>query len=77
MVSIFRSLNELNLVITVPSDGLAPNGARPSEGTVLTTKWDIHNIYIKYWAIFIWSNMFKTADAILWDSAFQELTLIW
>ena len=45
MAAIFLSLNELNLVITVPSDGLAPNGVRPSEGTVLTTKWDIYNIY--------------------------------
>ena len=25
-----------NFVITVPADGLAPNGARPSAGTVMT-----------------------------------------
>ena len=27
-----------NLVTTVPADGLAPGGARPSAGTVLTEK---------------------------------------
>ena len=27
----------LDLVTTVPADGLAPNGARPSAGIVLTT----------------------------------------
>ena len=31
----------LDLVTTVPADGLAPNGARPSAGIVLTT--DIAN----------------------------------
>ena len=30
-----------NLVITVPADALAPNGARPSAVTVLTTKLDM------------------------------------
>ena len=29
------------LVIILPADGLAPNGARPSAGTVLTEKSDI------------------------------------
>ena len=29
------------IVIAVHADGLAPNGARPSVGTVLTTKSDI------------------------------------
>ena len=28
-----------NLVSTVPADGLAPNGARPSAGTMLITKF--------------------------------------
>ena len=28
----------MNMVITVPEDGLAPNGARPSSGTVLITR---------------------------------------
>ena len=31
-------VQNLNLVITVPADALAPNGARPSAGTVLTEK---------------------------------------
>ena len=35
------SAEDQNLVITVPADGLAPNGARPSADTVLTTKIDI------------------------------------
>ena len=35
------SAEDQNLVITVPADGLAPNSARPSADTVLTTKIDI------------------------------------
>ena len=31
-------ISDLNLVITVPADGLAPKGARPSAGTVMTSK---------------------------------------
>ena len=31
-------IRDPNMVITVPTDGLAPNGARPSAGTVLTTE---------------------------------------
>ena len=30
-------IRDVNLVITVPADGLAPNGARPSAGKVLMT----------------------------------------
>ena len=30
-------IHDQNLLITVPADGLAPNGARPSAGTVITT----------------------------------------
>ena len=35
-----------NLVIPVPEDALAPNGARPSAGTVLTTKLDIFSFQV-------------------------------
>ena len=31
----------LNLDISVPADALAPNDARPSAGTVLTTKSEL------------------------------------
>ena len=31
-------MQELNLVITVAADGLAPSGARPSAGTLVTVK---------------------------------------
>ena len=34
-------IQNLNLAITVPADGLAPNGARPSAGTVLTANYHI------------------------------------
>ena len=30
-----------NFIITEPADALAPNGARPSAGTVLTDKLDM------------------------------------
>ena len=33
-------LQDTNWLTTVPADGLAPNGARPSAGTALTTKLD-------------------------------------
>ena len=39
------------LVITVPADGLAPNGARPSAGTVLTIKLNMFFL-LKLWAKF-------------------------
>ena len=40
-------IRDPNLVITVPADGLAPNGARPSTGTVLTTELQVFcEIYI-------------------------------
>ena len=35
-------IQDMNVVITVPADGLAPNGARPSAGTMLTTKLDMY-----------------------------------
>ena len=31
----------MNFIITVPADGLAPNGARPSVGTILAAKFDM------------------------------------
>ena len=31
-------IQDRNLAITAPADALAPNGARPSAGTVLTEK---------------------------------------
>ena len=54
-------IQDLNFVITVPADGLAPNGARPSVGTLLTAKlaiveqtmnrqikWDISRKNVSY-----------------------------
>ena len=41
-----RGEMEPNLVTTVPVDGVAPIGARPSAGTVLTTKLDVSNQWI-------------------------------
>ena len=37
---------DLNLVNTVPADGLAPIGARPSAGAVMTTK--LHMFSMKF-----------------------------
>ena len=34
-------IRNLNFAITVSADGLAPNGARPSAGTVLATELDM------------------------------------
>ena len=34
------SIWDINFVITVPADDLAPNGARPSAGTVMITSLD-------------------------------------
>ena len=31
-------IKDVNVVIIVPADGLAPHGARPSAGTVMITK---------------------------------------
>ena len=48
-----------DLVITVPANGLAPNGARPSADTVLTTKLDLiywHLIDMWYQIILIDHN---------------------
>ena len=36
VVFMINSMFSVHLVITVSADGLAPNGARPSAGTVLT-----------------------------------------
>ena len=35
---------DTNLVIMVPVDAIAPKGARPSAGTVPTTKLDIYRL---------------------------------
>ena len=34
------------MIITIPTDGLAPNGTRPSAGTVLTT--NLHKVIGKH-----------------------------
>ena len=36
----YLCMQDPNLVITVPVDGLAPYGASPSTGTVMTTQLD-------------------------------------
>ena len=65
------------LVITVPADGLAPNGARPSAGTVLITKW--YMILSKYFQLSIAFSLIKwyhlgIDDKISWDfKILQEL----
>ena len=41
MLVMFINIWDRNLVITVPADVLAPNGARPSAGTVMTTQTDM------------------------------------
>ena len=61
------------LVITVPADGLAPNGARPSAGTVLTIQSDMFFqswfAYQIFWKCFWWINdIFKTANEIFWSN---------
>ena len=38
---------DMNLVITVPADVLAPNGARPSAGTVLTGDFNFFTDSVK------------------------------
>ena len=53
----------LNLVITVPADGLAPNGARPTAGTVLITK--LVMIFTKFlWISVIPNNLCGPSDVI-------------
>ena len=46
-------MQDLNLVITVSADGLAPDSARPSAGTVMTRQVDMLASYIlavsDYW----------------------------
>ena len=43
-------IQHLNLVITVPADVLAPNGARPSAGTVLTENLDMFSFnFTGFW----------------------------
>ena len=45
--SVFKSVPNLNLVITVSSCALAPNGARPAIGTVLSSKLYYSELSIK------------------------------
>ena len=43
-------IQDLELVIIVSADGLAPPGARPSAGTMMTTKTGIlHSSSIPFW----------------------------
>ena len=41
-----------NYVITVPADGLAPNGARPSAGIVLTAE-NISHVFFYFYSFFL------------------------
>ena len=59
----------ISLVITVPADGLAPNGARPSTGTVMTEKLDIcwfksFGFQLFYIAFVEWMTSVKIVDEI-------------
>ena len=59
-VSVLYTCTNLNLVITVPADGLAPNGASPSAGTVITAKLDI---FFQHFFVFIdWTASFNLSD---------------
>ena len=53
----------LIMIITVPADGLAPNGARPSAGTVLTIKLDVSS-YTFLW-LWLFQMTFYQADDIV------------
>ena len=71
------NIQDPNLVITVLTDGLAPNGARPSVSTVLIEKLDrlLPNFSGYKWLCLIimkWIMSFKTADEIS-----QNLTAPW
>ena len=47
-----RDMCHRNLVTAVPADGLAPNGARSSAGTVLTTQnYTLTKEFSDYWTI--------------------------
>ena len=43
-------IQDLNFVVTAPADGLAPNGARPSAGTVMNEDWELYS------STFLWSS---------------------
>ena len=36
---------KIDLITTLPADGLAPNGATPSAGKVMITKFDGHDFF--------------------------------
>ena len=62
-----------DLVITIPADGLAPNGARPSAGTVMTTKIDTFSLKL-LWLLNIFDTFFaeqmmsfKMINEISWN----------
>ena len=62
-------IQEPKLIITVPADDLAPNGAKPSAGTVVTTDLDTISLSLfGYWSVWI---RFSWSDDILqngrWD----------
>ena len=46
-------MQDLNLIITVAADGLAPLGARPSAATVLTEKFNMRCVAVND-LILIW-----------------------
>ena len=62
-----RSVHSQDLVITVPADVQAPNGARPSAGTLMTMKLDMALVclYRSY-------NTFKN----LWQKCFSNSTAL-
>ena len=51
-------------VITVPADGLAPDGARPSAGTVMTTEFDMF-CFFALWRMFCRSDFFLKTNGEL------------
>ena len=58
-----------NLVITVPADALAPNGARTSAGTVMSTDFDISSKW--FWLLNI-SNIFLFFKGNTFQSGGQD-----
>ena len=62
-----RSAHSQDLVITVPADVLAPNGARPSAGTLMTMKLDMALVclYRSYTFKNLWQKCFSNSTALL------------
>ena len=63
-----------NLVIIMPADALAPNGARPSAGTVLITKLDMSSCKFISWPVFLY-HLCGPHNAI--QNSWRNLTGLW